>query len=50
MIFVGRPHQEAFASWTAYQETGRHVTGAEARAWLEIWGSEAVPEQPECHE
>jgi predicted transcriptional regulator len=39
--------REAEASWTAYQETGRHVTGAEARAWLSSWGSEAEAEPPE---
>jgi predicted transcriptional regulator len=42
--------QEALASWTAYQETGRHVTGAEARAWLNTWGTDAEAEPPECHE
>ena len=41
--------QEALASWAAYQETGRHVTGSEARAWLNSWGDEAEADPPECH-
>jgi len=42
--------QEAEASWLAYQETGRHMTGPEARTWLNNWGSEADVKPPECHE
>jgi predicted transcriptional regulator len=42
--------QEAMASWTAYQETGRHLTGQEVRAWLNTWGTDAEAEPPECHE
>jgi len=42
--------KEALASWTAYQETGRHLTGPEVRAWLNSWGTEAEAELPECHE
>jgi len=42
--------QEAMASWTAYQETGRHLTGQELRRWLNTWGTEAEAELPECHE
>jgi predicted transcriptional regulator len=42
--------QEAVASWTAYQETGRHLTGQEVRAWLSTWGTDAEAELPECHE
>lgn len=42
--------QEALASWTAYQETGRHLTGRELRSWLETWGTEAETKRPECHE
>jgi len=41
--------QEAQASWTAYQETGRHLTGQEARAWLQTWGTDNETELPECH-
>ncbi len=54
--YVGREEarerfkQEALASWTAYQETGRHLTGQEARAWLNTWGTETETELPECHD
>ncbi|WP_018875986.1 MULTISPECIES: CopG family ribbon-helix-helix protein [unclassified Thioalkalivibrio] len=41
--------QEALASWAAYQETGRHVTGQEARAWLNTWGTDEEKAAPECH-
>jgi predicted transcriptional regulator len=42
--------QEAMASWTAYQETSRHLTGQELRTWLDTWGTEAETALPECHE
>jgi predicted transcriptional regulator len=42
--------QEALASWAAYQETGRHLTGAEVQAWLGTWGTDDEAEPPECHE
>lgn len=42
--------QEALASWTAYQETGQHLTGQEVRAWLNTWGTEAAVELPKCRE
>ena len=42
--------QEAMASWTAFQETGRHLTGQEVRAWLNTWGTDAEAVPPECHE
>jgi predicted transcriptional regulator len=42
--------QEATASWTAYQETGRHLTGQEVQAWLQTWGTDTEVELPECHE
>jgi predicted transcriptional regulator len=41
---------EALASWAAYRETGRHLTGQEARAWLNTWGTEAESTIPPCHE
>jgi predicted transcriptional regulator len=41
---------EAMASWVAYQETGRHLTGQEVRAWLQTWGTDREAELPECHE
>ncbi|MCQ4628736.1 MULTISPECIES: CopG family ribbon-helix-helix protein [Shinella] len=42
--------QEALSSWAAYQETGRHLSGAEARAWLNTWGTEDEKAVPECHD
>lgn len=42
--------QEALESWTAYQETGRHLTLSETTAWLETWGTEQEREAPECHD
>ena len=42
--------QEALASWTAYQETGQHISGQEARNWLKNWGTDEEAEIPECHE
>ena len=42
--------QEALASWTVYQETGRHLTGQEAREWLKTWGTNHETEPPACHE
>ena len=41
---------EALASWDAYRETGRHLTGVEAAAWLGSWGAETETERPECHD
>jgi len=42
--------QEALASWTAYQETGRHLSGQEVRDWLNTWGTDKEKEIPQCHE
>ena len=42
--------QESLASWTAYQETGQHLTGQEVRDWLNTWGTDKETEVPECHE
>ena len=42
--------QEAQTSWTAYKETGRHLTGQEVRSWLGTWGSNDERVAPECHE
>lgn len=41
--------QEALASWAAYRETGRHLTGQEVRAWLDTWGTDEERPAPECH-
>jgi predicted transcriptional regulator len=42
--------KEAAASWAAYQETGRHLTGAEVHDWLGKWGTSEETELPECHD
>ncbi len=42
--------QEALASWTAYQENGRHLSGEEVRDWLTTWGTDEEIEMPQCHE
>lgn len=42
--------QEAMASWAAYQETGRHLTGQEVRTWLSTWGTDDESAVPGCHE
>lgn len=42
--------QEALASWTAYQETGRHLSGQEVRDWLNTWGGSGDSQAPSCHE
>jgi len=42
--------QEALASWAAYQITGRHFTGPEARTWLGGWGVDGEAELPTCHD
>ncbi len=41
--------QEALASWAEFQETGRHLTGKEARVWLSKWGTEAETKFPKSH-
>ena len=42
--------QEAIASWASFKETGRHLTGAEVRNWLNNWGTNDETSVPECHE
>ncbi|WP_456239175.1 CopG family ribbon-helix-helix protein [Pseudomonas lopnurensis] len=42
--------QEALASWAAYRETGRHLTGQEVRDWLNTWGTGDEKAVPGCHE
>lgn len=41
---------EALASWTAYREDGRHLTGQEATDWLTSWGGDAEAPRPPCHD
>ena len=42
--------QEALASWAAYKETGRHLSGEDVRGWLNTWGSDDEKPVPECQE
>ena len=42
--------EEALASWAAFKETGRHLTGQEARTWLDTWGTDDEKAVPDCHE
>jgi predicted transcriptional regulator len=41
--------QDAIRAWTDYQETGLHVTGQEAIAWLQTWGDDHEMPEPVCH-
>jgi predicted transcriptional regulator len=41
--------QEARAAWSAYHETGLHVTHAEADDWLAQLEAGQDVEPPECH-
>jgi len=40
---------EALASWQAYRETGRHLTGKELTDWLNEWGTDSESTIPSCH-
>jgi len=42
--------QEALTAWSAYQDTGRHVTAAEADDWLARLEAGQDVEPPECHD
>lgn len=41
--------QEASRSWASYHETSRHITGQEARNWLDTWGTENETDALNCH-
>ena len=41
--------QDGIRAWNAYQETGLHVTHAEADAWLAQLAAGDDQEPPECH-
>ena len=41
--------RDAQESWREYKETGLHITGDEAIAWLETWGTDNEKEAPACH-
>jgi len=42
-------NQDVLLAWKEYEETGLHVTGDEAIAWLETWGDQEEKEAPACH-
>jgi predicted transcriptional regulator len=42
-------NQEADASWKHYQDTGLHITGEEAIAWIKSWGTPNQLPKPVCH-
>ena len=44
-----RFRQEALDAWTAYRETGRHLTGDEVADWLNGWGTADEIGMPDCH-
>lgn len=41
--------QDALNAWQQYQRTGKHLTGEEARAWLNTWGTPDEKAVPGCH-
>jgi predicted transcriptional regulator len=41
--------QDGIRAWDAYQETGLHVSHAEADAWLAQLAAGDDQEPPECH-
>jgi predicted transcriptional regulator len=41
--------QDALAAWKHYEETGLHVTGAEADAWLKKLEAGKAAAPPKCH-
>ena len=41
--------QDGIRAWDAYQETGLHVTHAEADSWLAQLAAGDDQEPPECH-
>ncbi len=41
--------RDGIRAWNAYQETGLHVTHAEADAWLAQLAAGDDQEPPECH-
>jgi predicted transcriptional regulator len=41
--------REAATTWSAFHESGQHLTGPEVRAWLNTWGTDDEKSVPECH-
>jgi predicted transcriptional regulator len=42
--------RDALAAWAHYQETGLHLTAAEADAWLAKLESGKKAKRPKCHD
>lgn len=42
--------QDALAAWAHYQETGLHLTAAEADSWLTKLEAGKDAKQPKCHD
>lgn len=42
-------NQEADEAWKHYQDTGLHVTGEDAIAWIKSWGAPDELPKPLCH-
>lgn len=42
-------YREALEAERDYLETGLHITGEEAIAWIRTWGTDHEQEPPECH-
>ena len=45
-----RLRQDAVAAWTHYQETGLHLSAAEADSWLAKLEAGKDATQPKCHD
>lgn len=43
-----RRDQEANAAWRHYQDTGLHVSGEQAMAWVRSWGTADELPKPVC--
>ncbi len=41
---------DATASWETYRETGRHLSGEDALAWLATWGTADEHPAPKCRD
>jgi len=42
--------KEALDAWTAYKETGLHLSGEEVQQWLVTWGTDKEAASPVCHD
>ncbi|MFD1788155.1 CopG family ribbon-helix-helix protein [Sphingomonas floccifaciens] len=41
---------DAMTAWEAYRETGRHLSGEDALAWLATWGTPDERPAPKCRD